>query len=390
MKNKDIRFVHFLIDEKFNEYIVRRFEEVGVGRHRYVVYCKQELPSLEKFTDLGRKIEFLNKEECICLLSEYEYIVFHCATDENLYLINQLSKRNISCLISWGPDRHNIKKLGTTPYEPITLSAYLEIANKGISWSKKLRKQVLKLIPFSFTEYYYHLRTGKDHPDKMYRKAIAKLDYISTILADEFPILFKNAKGTYLDFSYGTIEQLVSGFHEKEPDLGGSILVGHSGFLINNQMDVLAKIKESGFDNTIVVPVSYGADDYNTVKNYAKCLFSKDLMFPEYMSKESYFELLKSCNSIVLNNIVQQGMGNLYTALAFGHRIFLNEKGLLYKYCLDNSLVVNSFQSDFSNVLAKKPLSKEEKKQNRLTVFKLIGHEVVKKRTHSFIKKMVK
>jgi len=380
---KDIQILHFCIDEKHNTNVVNRFEEVGVCTNRFVVCGTKPL----KFDNPKGLIEVRDLKECVELLPRYEYVVFHCASLINLEIASHLTKSNIASLIVWGPSNFELNRLGKWVYEPLTW--------KIVSSTRTLKHylyQLYSVLPKNLRYGFYKAKTGEQHPNYIYEKAYAHFQYIATILPEEFDLMLKSEKyisASPIAFSYGNTKSIMGELYKGKFTLGKNIMVGHSGFLYNNQIDALHLIKQRGFKEKVIVPLSYATDEQNSVYKVAKRLFADQLITPAYMPKNQYIELLTSCNSMVFYNTIQQGMANLHAGLYMGMKIFLNENGILYKNSLKEGFKVFSLQGDFEPSFAIDPLSPNDKAANRETLEKIRGEEVIKKKTLSFINTII-
>ena len=116
------------------------------------------------------------------------------------------------------------------------------------------------------------------------------------------------------------------------------ILVGNSATASNRHKEIIRKISHFKDENVkFLFPLSYG--DFNYQKKIV--LFGKkhlgDAFVPltDYMSYDSYLELLEKCCIGIFNNNRQQALGNISQLTSFGAKIFLNKKSTMWSEFVD-------------------------------------------------------
>jgi hypothetical protein len=381
--------LHFCINEKFNSYIVNRFEEINFCKHTYVI-CSDSIVD-DNFENPDGQIQIKTKKESLDLLKKFDNIVFHCATPIHLELAEQLSKNHSSCLISWGASKYDFDKFGHSIYEPITLKLLKEKSKLDLT-TKDILYNFITLLPTKITNRYYRFKTGENHPLQTRKNAFSKFSFITTIFPEEFNQMYGDkffTQARYLAFTYSSIKALIGDFYGQHFSLGKNIIVGHSGFLYNNQIDAFRIIKDRGYTGKVIVPLNYAKDKWGLTKDYGKNIFGNQFISPDYLEKNEYFKLLTSCNAMVLYNRIQQGTGNLFTGLYIGMRVYLNDEGLLYEFCKKKGFKVFSFQKEFDPIHCQIKMSDEEIEQNRQAMENLYGENVIKARTLNFIQTLI-
>lgn len=118
--------------------------------------------------------------------------------------------------------------------------------------------------------------------------------------------------------------------HEKNNQL----LIGNSKNLWNNHLDIIKKINAYSAPDTnqYIVFFNYGNENKYTqairelvgssVKNY--------LLIEDFLSIEKFREIYKTTAALVINSYRQHALGNIFTGLFFGVKVYLNPKSSTY------------------------------------------------------------
>ena len=140
-----------------------------------------------------------------------------------------------------------------------------------------------------------------------------------------------------------------SEFYPKPDEIGKlkyeyRVLVGNAAYPENQHMEAFRMINEmkqrDGFENikvTVVVPLSYGDDDYKeeVMKAGEEILGESFLPVTEYMERQDYIKFLASCDIAVFNNNRQQALGNICIMLNLGRKVFLRDDTPMWEYFRD-------------------------------------------------------
>ena len=210
------------------------------------------------------------------------------------------------------------------------------------------------------------------------------VDYVITVLPNEYAIIKKefNLNAEYLDYNYG-----INNFNEfKKTTLGNSILVGNSATASNNHLDIFDIIQNT--NKKIIVPLSYGAYDFNKYKSSiiseGKRVF-EDNFYPieHFMPLDDYRELTLSCNSVIMYHIRQQALANIFMSLYQGMRVFLNSKSPTYSFLKSEGIIIFDLKQDYK--LLGLELNEKEKQINKKIVFNLRGRNVIVEKTKGIV-----
>lgn len=140
---------------------------------------------------------------------------------------------------------------------------------------------------------------------------------------------------------YSKLNSIKESIEKKEPDKVFKILIGHSGFEIDNHIDALdtiAKYKDENIE--IILPLSYGDIDYiDKVEQYAKRLFgNKARCIRDRMEYYEYAKLLSSIDVALFNQKYSSALGNFKLLLFFEKTIFFNADGIFAKSFDENGI----------------------------------------------------
>jgi hypothetical protein len=213
---------------------------------------------------------------------------------------------------------------------------------RKLLWRKGLKQEY-------FWKYTLWLRQIK-YPFTRRGKILKKFDYCCPVISSDLSKTNKqlNLKIKYLPFHYSTLEAMLGKLIDSKSN-GANILIGNSSTYASNHLDAFNKL--NGFtlsDRKIIVPLSYGDTTYGKeIEHIGQELFNKNFIAQkEYVNIDKYNEILNSCSIAIFNHIRQQALGNIIICLWLGIRVYLNEKGALFKELKTMRLPVFSIQSD--------------------------------------------
>ena len=131
------------------------------------------------------------------------------------------------------------------------------------------------------------------------------------------------------------------------------IIIGNSRSIYNNHLDIIEIIEktETKAENTYVVPFSYGTENEYTreVRHMINDSQKRFELLEDFMSHESYFDLLSSAKAAVFNSYRQMAMGNISGCICSGVKVYLNENNVMFKWLSGLGIkifTVEDFESD--------------------------------------------
>ena len=362
--------VHLFEDQKFVDITIENFENASFGLNKYIVFSN------------NKELKYVIRKEQTVILPNSSYkldldliykdcklLIIHFLSPIKMYILKNKPQYIKVIWSVWGSDAYNHFS-NQNFFEPLT--------------NNITRKTLLQIVKFSFLYEYYHFLRYKVNPLIKELKILQSVDYVFTVLPNEFKIIKKefNLNATYIDYNYG-----INKFNDfNKVTLGNSILIGNSATSSNNHLDVFDIIKDT--KQSLIVPLSYGAYDYKRYKELI--IFEgrknfKNLFFPieEFMPLKDYRELTSSCNSVIMYHIRQQALGNIFMSLFQGMRVFLNSQSLTYHYLKDKGMILFDLKKDYK--LLGIELNEEQKMVNKNIVIRLRGRDVIIAKTKGVI-----
>lgn len=180
---------------------------------------------------------------------------------------------------------------------------------------------------------------------------ISKMSSLSTILKSEYSFLKEEygVKVPYLPHNYSKIANVFTTY--KKVISGTNILIGNSGTPSNNHLDIIHHIPISILkeDAKLYLPMSYGPAGYTRIveSSFRKYFKEKVIFLKEFVSLDNYNNLIKSCGFVIMYQIRQQGLGNVYLSLWNGSKVFLDENSFAYLDLINDGLKVYKIE-DFA------------------------------------------
>lgn len=380
------KILHVCLDEKFNKIIIQQFNECDPGKNQFLIVTegKQLLFPLDK--NWGNVLT-CSMNEAKGKIYEYKYLIFHSLKRSNAQLAAIILPNQVAAWFSWGGDIIVPLQIQMDNLEPLSKEYWLQ---KRTSESRHTVKQNIykffqRFFP-SLRSWYFTLRTGELLPEVALRKAYSKVKFFSTVLSSEIEFVKKviqrqNLK--YLEYTYGDIEILTNNVQIE--GLGNGVLIGHSGFLENNQIDVFPLLKGYAEKESFKLLLNYGDPyDKEAIKNESLKNFQHRIeIVEEFMNTEDFIRFLGGCKVLILNTIQQQAVGILYLSLFFGLKVYLNPKGMLYQHCRSLGLHVYAIEEsasfDFSHLVS------DLKEKNKKIILSILGKSTIKAETENVI-----
>jgi len=381
---KNFKFAHFIDDEKFPDYAYELFETVAPGCNDFYLpsepfdlkYIKKiPVKFISKFT--YKNSFFLKK------LENYDFVVLHALTEFNQQLVLHTDTSKVTFVwIGMGYDYYDL--IYDDPIKSLLLPATKSIAYK-LSLSKA---SIQKILNFALKKIF-----GK--PLKK-RNAVKKIHYFSPVLESEYYAVkdkFNNIFPQYIRWNYETTANLID--KEDTSNIffsGHGILLGNSATFTNNHIEIIDFLSNIKLNNKkVICPLSYGDPTYaNFVIKYAKSKLGKNFIpLNDFLPYDNYIELISSCSNVIMNNIRQQGAGNIIAMLRKGAKVYLREENPLYQHFNSMGVKIFTIQNLLDNPkLLEKQLSKEDIQNNRIQTINFSGAESAIDKTKNLIKKV--
>ena len=96
-----------------------------------------------------------------------------------------------------------------------------------------------------------------------------------------------------------------------------------------------------------------------------------------FLPRHEYCEIIYSCSHVIMGHIRSEGCGNVFRALAYGAKVFLDDKSLFYKYLVQKKFLI-FFHRQLSNQELQVELSREKIEFNRQLLLKYFNEDQLK------------
>lgn len=327
MTNKQMMILHICENSLFLERAIKLFEKAYPGKNQFLVNSDFVLHKKFNYSKYNQVLITSFNGQIVQNLLDKAHDNFLLCIFHNIGLTYKLevAKRLKGKIplhgICWGWEIYDSPLLEKFLYQPETLKLKNKLYPTRKYGLKKRLKQVIKV-----------LYKGKLYTNSHY-KLFQLLDSYSTVIESEktFMQRFYSYNTPYLRCGY-TI-----GFSEDSPlklRKDKSILVGNSASFENNHADILSYLRDVQHKTkNIIIPLSYGDNRYavEIEKLYKEALTSKCIFLKEFISFDEYNAVVSECGFVIMNHIRQQAMGNVYSSLFEGAKLFLNKNSLAYK-----------------------------------------------------------
>lgn len=374
------KILHLILDEKFSDLIYRDFERIVPGGSEYVILGqKRRLKYIKSFEPM-----FLSHKQLLLLLlsGEIKCTVFHSINNNALKVLSDIPSEVKVVWLGWGYDYYN--KL-LSDYYPNGL--YLDATRNALSELRKGRRKfsltnikknydlILDLGFLGSIKKLLFLISYKDYSDR-FIELVEKVDFFCPVLPNEFDLIKRKGflkKAKYIGWNYGNYEDDYSCSYTSSDSHKKNILLGNSAVPENNHVeaiDLLAPLLQKiNFDGKIVCPLSYGNLDYaKFISSYGKDkLGDKFLPLHDFIEKTKYEKIISTCGIAMMNQVRQQGVGNICSLLMNGSKVFMRKDNPLYSYIMENNGVVFEIE-DISESAFFTKLSEDEVKKNKMVV----------------------
>ncbi len=360
-------FLHLIeSDRKFLDPIRSMFEAAAPGRHRYVVVGAladgQVLPvGVVHLADPVRFSHVYYSE------SDWEGVVIHGLGFQTARpIVDRIPDTLAIAWYVWGFEAYEYwPQLSERLLMPETRC----IANRlaGPSWWRWLRRRAKAVSG---------LKRGM-------LKVATRYDYCVAQYREEYELFVASglltATTRYHCGSVGSLEDFVD--TSGDPRIGDDIQLGNSASLTNNHVDAFRLLsRPSLLSQRVVVPLGYGDERYKLEVASAGRRQLGDRFVPlmDFMPLDEYLSVMSSCGHVVMNQLRQQALGNIYAAFWRGASVYMNDTAAfqgLRRAGFSVRLIGEEFQTGGGDKL--RPETEERVASNRERLCELLGRDAV-------------
>ena len=363
-----INLVHIVYDDKFIDDTYEVFNSLNRKDliNRYVFISNNINHSFKYLKKVVSNIDIIREEDFLYYLEEKSINAIMLHGLNLINIIPQIKKHIKIFWFAWGFDIYSFPS--DKPFIPLNLYRPLTKKNTESSFVNRLRVLHGKIVSFC--------------KRKKIGKAISRIDYFSGVLPDEYQLMKNNScfKAKEVVFNYFSTDALSSEDLNQAYCEGNSIQVGNSANPTNNHIDLYEVISKLNLcDTKIYSFLSYsGSQDYiENVKKYGEKLFGNNyIAITDFLPLHEYENIVRKCNNVVMGHERQQAMGNIYTAIWAGCKVYLFETSVTY-YCLKQlGFLVFTIEKDLTKQNIQQDLTDKEKLYNRKKMLEYHSEEI--------------
>lgn len=382
-----MKILHIIPDDKFWDVPVALFNEAETSNEYYVIVS--DPASNCRFVDLGR-VNVISAKDCSVLWSrvDIDAFMFHSLPACYYDYVLSIPKGKIVIWASWGYDIYYPQ--GLCP--PICKIPLYKKETKRIKSKQQDGSGIRASLKREVKSYLHkHLRQAIQRDVMKQNRVLSRIDYCSTILPIEYSMICNNKyfRAEYFPFQY-TRRSSSDNFPVIYKD-SDAILIGNSSDWSNNHLDILKLIARRNIGNKLYLPLAYGDASCREAviaaiqKNGANAELQKDML-----PLTEYKEKLLNCRAAVFGHIRQQAMGNIYTCLLQGCKVFLFKDSIAYQSLKANGYIVYNIEDELTQANVLLPQAEDEIEHNRQLLLSFESKEATLVKLNASLKQIKK
>lgn len=346
--------LHFVIDEKVTDQIIENFSKAD-NESKFLVFVNNNLDNYKHLSSLNKNLISFNENDddinsLLTILKPQAILMhaFHLEFARTILKIKNTLMVNIAWY-TWGFDVYGLPRIKPKTYAVITNQFLLRRSPKLYLGRFILKHKLTRKI-------YFKLNRREEDRYSIIFEALKKVNFFVTYLKEDYDFFSKHYhnKLQFLYSPFSTIDQYLAGTKETSLyESANNILLGNSNSIESNHLDVfqILKSQKVHIDNAkIYTPLSYGEDIIykQEVMNIGNLVLGNSFVpILDFMKRDDYITMLKSCSIGIFYHYRQQAMGNIISMLYLGARIYLSPKNPAYNFFIKNEIQVFDFEKDF-------------------------------------------
>lgn len=203
-----------------------------------------------------------------------------------------------------------------------------------------LAKNYIKLLNY-YLEYF--IFTSLKLKITSFWRAVHKIDYFAHWISDDYEFVvnrYCHKRMKYISFCYSNEIPAI-----QKSELKKYLLVGNSGAITNNHLDVFSEISDLDLVQfeKIIIPLSYSGPKWyvNIIKESAKKRFGeKAIILDSFITKKEYFHILSKVKLALMGHYRSQAGGNIRFFLKNGIDFALYPRNPIFRFCQRNGIKV--------------------------------------------------
>lgn len=354
--------LHLLTDEQFTDYAIKQFYAPDM-HSEFVLIPSNDMMRCVKMLDKCKIILQGSNEfkELLVHLGDYDAIILHGMhwAGWQKPILEHVPKSVKVAWVFWGGDIYGRKDICDT---------FIASKTKFVCWLRGIK----------------HLFTRKKQSSdwELAHELFQRVDYCMTSQDEEYDYAVNYCKKPFkrLWYTYYALEEMIGSLMDARCH-GNNVWFGNSATPSNNHFDalwMLAKNKRKLGERKIVMPLSYSEPWItNSVSKVARLIFGSRIQpLLKLIPRNEYNALMLDCSTMIMPHYMSQAMGNIYTGLWLGMRVYMSEKNISYHYLKRIGANIYTIEHDFEKY-GFEPLADELVEQNRAALMKVYGREHV-------------
>lgn len=147
-----------------------------------------------------------------------------------------------------------------------------------------------------------------------------------------------------------------------------TVIVGNSRIAWNNHLDILHQLKGICGEHkyNILMFFSYGANgSYATKVRDTVDSLGEFVLLEEFMNPRQFNDIYRKASAVVINSYRQHALGNIFTGIQYGCKIYLNEKSSSYKWLRNVGFLISNVSELTQDMISGTAfLSPQQQRQN--------------------------
>lgn len=224
------------------------------------------------------------------------------------------------------------------------------LSQKSKALLPRKKPTTIKSIFKSTLNSFYNKFKHDGLPEELFQKAIDRIDYMLVLTKHEYTYLSKYWRNLpeFIELSKFDHTFKDEYFETTINKKNNKIIVGNNRNIYNNHIDVLDMIEKVNNKEQYKFELlfNYGSESKytqavrNAVRN--KPYFR---LIDDFMTKEEFDSFYFDVSTLVINGYRQMAMANIFQALKYGVKVYLNKENIMMGYFLDNGIKVYSIDS---------------------------------------------
>ena len=354
------KLIHLHTDFKFLHDTLRYEDSLLHNEIIFIGDCDETI--MERMKILSLKCYTFNSseiEKILEIISFSDGVVFYGLDKLKIQILEKINEDKKVFLRLFGYELYSLKRDKFSSKTSLDLS--IPISLKNYSLQEYLKRKIKRKLGIEF-------KVDIEKQKNIYSKidAILLLNEFEYADLSKYFYLPKFIKLSFLREAPTTLE-----LSNKKNE----IIVGNSRNSWNNHLDVFKIIKKSkkAKNFNFVLFFNYGSNNMyaDAVRKKTK---SNIVFIEDFLDKKEFDAIYDTVAALVINSYRQHALGNIFTAILAGARVYLNQKSSTYKWLKHEGFVIseiNELPNEIDN--NKIRLTQSEYQQN-INCFNKLKH----------------